>query len=67
MTNIKNLGGDNGVTWFEISGTDRGTDWEFEGVETYGVTDDDRILDCDGCPIKETDRLTIAVRNSLSK
>lgn len=55
---------DNGVSWYELNGTDYGTTVEFE-CETVGVTDDNRILDCDGIPCTEGDRNTIAVRNTL--
>jgi hypothetical protein len=56
---------ENGVKWVEVSGTDYGTNWEFEGAEVFGITEDDRILDCDGCPLTEGDHLEIAVRNAI--
>ncbi|MDT8364834.1 MAG: hypothetical protein RQ714_09415 [Nitrosomonas sp.] len=53
-----------GRRWVELSGTDYGTNREFD-ADVYGVTTDDKILDCDGYPLTEGDRTTIAVRNSL--
>lgn len=57
---------DNGVTWYEISGTDYGTAVEFEN-EVIGITDEKipRVLDCDGCPVTVGDRFDIAVKNIL--
>ena len=53
------------VTWYEVSGTDFGTNWEFDGIEEVGVTLDGRILDCDGCPCTPGDNYEVAVRNAL--
>ncbi len=67
MTNVTVKEIDNNeknVRWIELNGTDHGTDYEFDN-ETYGITEDDRILNCDGCPITEGDYQTIAVRNSV--
>ena len=65
-TTVKCIDNSNGITWYEVSGTDYGTDYEFEGSESFGVTDD-QVLDCDGCPLTEGDSITIAVRNAISK
>lgn len=56
---------ENGVKWVEVSGTDYGTKWEFDGAEVFGITEDNKILDCDGCPLTEGDYLEIAVRNAI--
>lgn len=56
---------ENGVKWIEVSGTDYGTGWDFDGTEVFGITEDDRILDCDGCPLTVGDQYEIAVRNAL--
>lgn len=50
--------------WFELTGTESGTGYEFSG-EIYAITSDDRILNEDGCPLTEGDNQTIAVRNVL--
>jgi hypothetical protein len=63
-TSKKLISTENGVTWYEISGTDYGTNYTFEN-ETVGVTYDNRILDCDGLPSTEGDGFTVAVRNVL--
>jgi len=55
---------ENGVKWIELTGTDNGTDVEFE-KEVFGITTDNRIIDCDGIPCTEGDNVTIAVRNSI--
>jgi len=60
---VKELNND-GRRWVELDGTDYGTNYEFDNT-TYGITDDDVILDCDGAPLTEGDFETIAVRNSL--
>ncbi len=66
MANSKYLEtNENGVQWYEVSGTDSGTGWEFNGVEIVGLTDDNRILDCDGCPVTPGDLYEIAIRNTL--
>jgi hypothetical protein len=54
--------------WYSLTGTDKGTGWEFDS-ETFGVVfsgEDTVILDCDGCPCTEGDRQTEAVWNALS-
>jgi len=53
-----------GRRWVELNGVDYGTDFEFDG-DVYGITDDNRILDADGCPLTEGDLQTVAVRNAL--
>jgi len=53
-------------TWVSISGWDAPTDYRFQGEEVFGITEDDRILDCDGCPLTEGDYLETAVRNALA-
>ena len=55
---------ENGVKWIELTGKDYGTGIEFE-KDVFGITTDDRILDCDGIPCTEGDNITIAVRNSI--
>ncbi len=55
---------ENGVKWYELDGADYGTSVEFNS-EIVGVTEDDRILDCDGIPYTEGDYQTIAIRNAL--
>jgi len=55
---------ESGVEWFEITGEQNG--FEFDG-ELVGVTEDDRILDCDGCPYTEGDHIEIAIRNALHR
>ena len=55
---------ENGVTWYELSGDDQGTGCSFTN-DIVGVTDDNRVLDCDGIPCTEGDSYTIAVRSSL--
>jgi len=68
MTTIKTIEiNDSNIEWFEISGTDYGTDFDFDDVEIFGITKDNRILDCDGCPLTHGDRLEQAVRNSLEE
>ncbi len=44
---------ENGIKWIEISGKDNSTKWEFDGAEIFGITEDNRILDRDGCPPPE--------------
>lgn len=68
-TTVKTIEENNGtgIKWFSVSGTDYGTNWEFDGEETFGITADNRILDCDGCPLTVGDSYEIAVRNALSK
>ncbi len=56
---------ENGVNWYQIEGTDYGTGVCFE-TEVFGVTNEGRILDCDGAPLTEGDTIEIAVRNALS-
>lgn len=50
--------------WVQLTGTDYGTGYEFEGDE-FGITPDERILDCDGAPLTESDHVTIAIRNNV--
>ena len=56
---------EDGVKWVEISGTDYGTGWEFQGAEVFGITKDDKILDCEGCPLTKDDMQEVAVRNAV--
>lgn len=52
--------------WFDIEGTEKGTGWEFQGTETYGIVEsgtDTTVVDCDGRSMTEGDNETIAVRN----
>ena len=53
-----------GTFWFKLKGTDYGTNEEFNGDYfcVYGLTHDDVIFDCDGCPTN-----SIAVRNALEE
>jgi hypothetical protein len=53
-----------GRQWYVITGVDYGTEYEFDNA-IYGVTEDDFILNEDGCPLTDGDRETIAVRNSI--
>ena len=55
---------ENGVKWIELTGTDYGTGIEFN-KEVFGITADDRIIDCDGIPCTECDNTTQSVRNSI--
>lgn len=65
-TTVKAVGiNENGVKWVEVSGTDYGTSFEFDVAEVFGITEDNKILDCDGCPLTEGDHLEIAVRNAI--
>jgi hypothetical protein len=50
--------------WVELSGTDYGTGYEFDR-DTYAITGDDVILDCDGTPLADGDNQAIAVRNAI--
>ena len=61
--NIIELDND-GRRWVELSGVDYGTDYEFD-QDIFGVTNEDAILDADGCGLTEGDPQTIAVRNAL--
>lgn len=57
------------IYWFALSGIERETGWEFQGSEEYGIYEHGSkfsILDCDGCPMTEGDRETIAVRNLIT-
>lgn len=65
MTVVNKIDSAFGTAWFDINGTDSGTGWEFDGAETFGLTDDSRVLDCDGCPLTEGDLQEIAVKNAL--
>lgn len=53
-----------GIQWFELNGVDYGTNYEFN-LDVYGLTEDDRILNCEGHPLTEGDVETIAVRNTI--
>lgn len=55
-----------GVTrdWCEIYGADEGTGYEFDR-EFFSLTSDNKILNCDGYPMTEGDRQTIAVRRAI--
>jgi hypothetical protein len=76
VTVIEN-GIENGVRWVELSGVDNGTGIEFIN-DTFGIqqihclqdngqwTDSNRVLDCDGCPLTDSDDETIAVKNSTN-
>ena len=52
--------------WFELTGTDYGTGYEFNG-EKYGVVEDDSMdyVDEDGTPINWSDNRGVAVRNTV--
>ena len=54
---------ENGVKWFDLEGHEYSTDIVLDS--NYGLTLDNKILNCDGCPLTEGDRETIAVRNSI--
>lgn len=64
-TTIKQLGNENGIQWIEINGADYGTSWKFEN-ETYGITSNGCVVDCDAYPLTEGDREEIAVKNSFN-
>jgi len=55
--------------WFELSGRDYGTEYEFNS-DVYGViesgSDDAVIVNADNCPLTEGDAETVAVRNSVA-
>ena len=54
------------VTWYNISGIDYRTDYNFgQDGECFAVTKDNKILDIDGAPMTEGDFATLAVRNTL--
>lgn len=55
----------NGVKWISISGTDSGTGYTFDEDEVFGITDDNKILDCEGCPVYDGDTYAVAVRNAV--
>lgn len=54
--------------WFELSGTDYGTEYEFDG-ETYGVVESESeepvIVNSDNYQLTEGDVETVAVRNTV--
>lgn len=52
------------VTWYAISGTDYGTNVEFDN-ETWGVWSDGDVVDADNYPTNPGDYIDIAVRNAL--
>jgi hypothetical protein len=64
---------DNGgktIYWFKLTGTDRGTGWEFDGQD-FGIVEESgcdelRVLDGDGCPMTDGDWETIAVLNHVT-
>ena len=56
---------ENGVTWYELNGFDSACDYDFEN-ETFGITKDGRVLDCDGCPCTAGDWLEIAVNRAIN-
>lgn len=61
--------GSTGIEWVEISGTDYGTFHTFADNESFGLCSDGGfgdILDCDGCPLTEGDKLWIAVDNAMT-
>jgi hypothetical protein len=63
---VKNIvTNENGVRWIEVSGFDYGTGLRFHS-DTFGITLEGKILDCDGCPLTEGDTLTVAVRNVIT-
>lgn len=53
---------ENGVTWYEVTGNIHGFDFN---CESMGMTIDDRVLDCDGCPVTPGDHLEIAMRAAM--
>lgn len=50
--------------WFRLTGMVFGFSREFD-AEVYGLTNDDVLLDADGCPLNEGDGLAIAVRAAI--
>lgn len=50
--------------WYEITGTDVGTNCEFNHQQ-FALTADGTILDSNGCPMTESDHETIAVRRAI--
>jgi len=52
-----------GREWYQITGFDNGTQLELDGI--YGFTDDNVILNENGCPLTDGDWETIAVRNAI--
>ena len=51
--------------WYEISGIDENTGYEFDGIEEVGVTQCGNIIDCDGIPCVHGDKYTSACVNAL--
>jgi head-tail adaptor len=51
-------------TWYAVSGHDSGTGRDINGE--YAICNDGRVLDCDGYPMNDSDRETIAVRNLIN-
>ena len=51
---------DNRVKWFEVSG------FGFEETEVFGLTEDDRILDADGCPCTPGDYYEAQARRAIT-
>ena len=62
MNLVKMIETDDNVKWVSIDGFDQGTGRVFN-CDEFGLTADDRVLDCDGCPLTRGDSLDIAVRN----
>lgn len=55
------------IYWFDLEGTDYGTEVEFNG-EMFGIAESDepsKVLDADGAPMTDSDHVTIAVRNTV--
>jgi len=50
-------------TWFQVSGHDSGTGRDINGE--YAICDDGRVLNCDGYPMTDGDRETIAVKSLI--
>jgi hypothetical protein len=54
--------------WFELSGTDYGTNLDFDG-DVFGIVEscgEYSVVDCDGCPVTPGDGIDIAIRNTAS-
>lgn len=57
---------DEGRKWYQIDGECPDTGVSFDN-ETFAVTDDNEILDADGCPLTSGDSQTIAVENAIEQ
>lgn len=55
---------DDGRKWYRINGICPRTGWKFDN-DQFALTDDDRYLDADGCPLTQGDYQEIAVRNAI--